>query len=154
MGRSDLELRGLSDYASTGSRQTHQSDARDSEPLLVSVAGARAEIYYLTPAHPFYVTPTFQRRAGRTFKTEERILSCNDTSQEGRYGFESSNKEDQLVLSLVRPYTLVLVLCIWCATVCALHQQSRLSLKTQQCRLLHQSPWHDSRVQLIQAQSC
>ena len=40
--RSDLELRGLNDYASTGSGPTRQSDARDSEPLLVSVAGALA----------------------------------------------------------------------------------------------------------------
>ena len=42
MGRSDLELRGLNDYASTGSGPTRQSDARDSEPLLVSVDVARA----------------------------------------------------------------------------------------------------------------
>ena len=42
VGRSDLELRGLNDYASTGSGPTRQSDARDSEPLHVSVAGARA----------------------------------------------------------------------------------------------------------------
>ena len=34
VGRSDLELRGLNDYASTGSGPTHQSDARDSEPLV------------------------------------------------------------------------------------------------------------------------
>ena len=68
MGRSDLELRGLSDYASTGSGPTRQSDARDSEPLHVSVDEARAGVYYLTPAHSFYVTPTFQRPAGRTFK--------------------------------------------------------------------------------------
>ena len=42
VGRSDLELRGLNDYASTGSGPTRQSDARDSEPLHVSVADARA----------------------------------------------------------------------------------------------------------------
>ena len=41
VGRSDLELRGLNDHASTGSGPTHQSDARDSE-LLVSVDVARA----------------------------------------------------------------------------------------------------------------
>ena len=35
-------LRGLNDYASTGSGPTRQSDARDSEPLLVSVDVARA----------------------------------------------------------------------------------------------------------------
>ena len=33
-------------------------------------------------------------------QTKERILSCNDTSQEGRYVFESSNKEDELVLTV------------------------------------------------------
>ena len=37
VGRSDPELRRLNDYASTGSGPTCQSDARDSEPLLVSV---------------------------------------------------------------------------------------------------------------------
>ena len=42
VGRSDLALRGLNDYASTGIWSTRQSDARDSEPLLVLVAGARA----------------------------------------------------------------------------------------------------------------
>ena len=41
VGRSDLALRGLNGYASTGSGPTHQSDARDSE-LLVSVDVARA----------------------------------------------------------------------------------------------------------------
>ena len=39
---SDLELRGLNDYASTGSGPTRQSDARDSEQLHVLVARARA----------------------------------------------------------------------------------------------------------------
>ena len=43
VGRSDLERRNtLNDYASTGSGPKRQSDARDSEPLHVSVAGARA----------------------------------------------------------------------------------------------------------------
>ena len=42
VGRSDPALRGLNDYASTGSGPTRQSDARDSEPLLVSVDVARA----------------------------------------------------------------------------------------------------------------
>ena len=41
VGRRDLELRGLNEYASTGSGLTHQSEARDSE-LLVSVDVARA----------------------------------------------------------------------------------------------------------------
>ena len=61
-------------------------------------------LYYLTPAHSFYVMPTFERCAA-DHSNEERILSCYDTSQEGlgRYRFESSNKEDELVQSLVRP---------------------------------------------------
>jgi hypothetical protein len=42
VGRSDPELRGLNDHASTGSGPTRQSDARDSKPLHVSVAGTRA----------------------------------------------------------------------------------------------------------------
>ena len=37
VGRSDLPLRGLNDHATTGSGPMRQSDARDSEPLLVSV---------------------------------------------------------------------------------------------------------------------
>ena len=41
VGRSDPALRGLNDYASTGSGP-RKSDARDSEPLLVSVDVARA----------------------------------------------------------------------------------------------------------------
>ena len=41
VGRSDPALSGLNDHATTGSGP--KSDARDSEPLLVSVAGARAE---------------------------------------------------------------------------------------------------------------
>ena len=42
VGRSHLALRGLNDYTSTGSGPTRQSDARDSEPLLASVAWAHA----------------------------------------------------------------------------------------------------------------
>ena len=42
VGRSDPALRGLNDHATTGSGPTRQSDALDSEPLHVSVAGARA----------------------------------------------------------------------------------------------------------------
>ena len=41
VGRSDPALRGLNDHATTGSWPTRQSDARDSEPLQVPVAGAR-----------------------------------------------------------------------------------------------------------------
>ena len=41
VGRSNPALRGLNDYASTGSGPTHQSDARDLELLVsVDVAGA------------------------------------------------------------------------------------------------------------------
>ena len=59
VGRSDLELRGLNDYASTGSGPTRQSDARDSEPLhvLASLRGQQVE-----------------------HSNDERILSCNDSS--------------------------------------------------------------------------
>ena len=47
VGLSDPALRGLNDYATTGSGQTHQSDARDSEPPQMSVAGARAGYFLL-----------------------------------------------------------------------------------------------------------
>ena len=39
---SDPALSGLNDHATNGSGQTRQSDARNSEQLHVSVAGARA----------------------------------------------------------------------------------------------------------------
>ena len=42
VGRIDPAQSELNDHATTGSGPTRQSDARDSEPLLVSVAGARA----------------------------------------------------------------------------------------------------------------
>ena len=42
VGRSDPTLRRLNNHATTESGPTRQSDARDLEPLLVSVAGARA----------------------------------------------------------------------------------------------------------------
>ena len=42
VGQSNPALRGLNDHAITLSGPTHQSDARDLEPLHVSVAGARA----------------------------------------------------------------------------------------------------------------
>ena len=64
----------------------------------MSVAGARAGYLLFDTRSFFYVTPTFQRLAADR-SNEERILSCNDTSQEGRYGFESSNKQDDLVSS-------------------------------------------------------
>ena len=47
VGRSDPALRGLNDYASTGSGPTRQSDARDSEPLHVSVDEARAGFFII-----------------------------------------------------------------------------------------------------------
>ena len=52
VGRSDLELRGLNDHASTGSGPTRQSDARDSEPLHVSVDVARAGYCFDYPLLP------------------------------------------------------------------------------------------------------
>ena len=42
VGRSDPALSGLNDHATAGSKPTRQSDAQDSKPLHVSVAGARA----------------------------------------------------------------------------------------------------------------
>ena len=91
MGRSDLELRGLNDYASTGSGPTRQSDARDSEPLHVSVAWALAG-YLLFDNRSFFLCDANLDRLAADHSNEERILSCNDASQEERYGFESSNK--------------------------------------------------------------
>ena len=91
MGQSDLELRGLNDYASTGSGPTCQSDARDSEPLHVSVTGARAWSL-LFDTRSFFLCD-----ANLSFKGEQAKRSNRS------YGFESSNKEDELVPSLVRP---------------------------------------------------
>ena len=54
MGQSDLVLRGLNDYASTGSGPTRQSDARDSALLHVSVAGAQAG-YLLFDTRSFFL---------------------------------------------------------------------------------------------------
>ena len=59
VGRSDLELRGLNDYAFTGSGPTRQSDARDSEPLLVSVDVARAG--YCSDYPLLSILPEFHR---------------------------------------------------------------------------------------------
>ena len=65
MGRSDLELRGLNDYASTGSGPTHQSDARDSE-LLVLVDVARAGYCFDYPLLRFNLRPAvYQLGAAR-----------------------------------------------------------------------------------------
>ena len=86
MGRSDLALCGLNDYASTGSGPTRQSDARDSEPLQVSVAGARAGDL-LFDTRSFFLCDANLERLAADRSNEERILSCNDTSQEERYGF-------------------------------------------------------------------
>ena len=60
VGRSDLALRGLNDYASTGSGPTHQSDARDSE-LLVSVDVARAGYCFDYPLLLFNLRPAVYR---------------------------------------------------------------------------------------------
>ena len=59
-GRSDLALRGLNDYASTGSGPTHQSDARDLE-LLVSVDVARAGYCFDYPLLLFNLRPAVYR---------------------------------------------------------------------------------------------
>ena len=49
----------------------------------------------------FLCDADFSEVSRQNFQTEERILSCtsNDTSQEGRYRFESSNKEEKLMSS-------------------------------------------------------
>ena len=57
VGRSDLELRVLNAYASTGSGPTRQSDARDSEPPLVSVDVARAGYCFDYPLLLFNLRP-------------------------------------------------------------------------------------------------
>ena len=75
MDRSDLALRGLNDYASTGSGPTRQSDARDSE-LRVSVDVTRG-IALITVA-------SFQPKArrvpvgGRKVECEHRFFFGND----------------------------------------------------------------------------
>jgi hypothetical protein len=65
VGRSDPALRGLNDYASTGSGPTRQSDARDSEPLLVSVDAARAGYCFDYPLLLFNLRPAVYRLGGR-----------------------------------------------------------------------------------------
>ena len=60
VGRSDLALRGLNDYASTGSWPTHQSDARDSEPL-ASVDVAHAGYCFDYPLLLFNFRPAVYR---------------------------------------------------------------------------------------------
>ena len=67
MGRSDLELRGLNDYASTGSGPTGQSDARDSEPLHVSVDVARAGYCSDYPLLLFNLRPAVYRLEAARF---------------------------------------------------------------------------------------
>ena len=63
VGRSDPALRGLNDYASTGSGP-RQSDARDSE-LLVSVDLARAGYCFDYPLLPFNLRPAVYRLGAR-----------------------------------------------------------------------------------------
>ena len=58
VGRGNLALRGLNDYASTGSGPTRQSDARGSEPLLVSVDVARAGYCFDYPLLLFNLSST------------------------------------------------------------------------------------------------
>ena len=78
MGRSDLELRGLNDYASTGSGPTRQSDARDSEPLLVSVDVARAGYCSDYPLLLFNLRSTVVTVGDRWFECEHRSFFGND----------------------------------------------------------------------------
>ena len=61
----------------------------------MSVAGARAGSL-LFDNRSFFLCDANLERLAADHSNEERILSCNNTSQEGRYGFESSNKEDEL----------------------------------------------------------
>ena len=80
VGRSDLELRGLNDYASTGNGPTRQSDARDSESLLVSVAVARAGYCSDYPLLLFNLrsTVTVVTVGDRWFEWEHRSFFGND----------------------------------------------------------------------------
>ena len=47
VGRSNPALRGLNDHATTGSGPTRPSDARDSEPVQLSVTVAGVRAWYL-----------------------------------------------------------------------------------------------------------
>ena len=67
MGLSDLTLRGLKDYASTGSGPTHQFDAGDSE-LLVSVEVARAGYCFDYPLLLFNLRPAVYRLGAERFE--------------------------------------------------------------------------------------
>ena len=78
MGRSDLKLRGLNDYASTGSGPTRQSDARDSEPLLVSVDVARARYCSDYPLLQFNLRSDVVTVGDQWFKWEHRSFFGND----------------------------------------------------------------------------
>ena len=80
MDRSDLELRGLNDYASTGSGPTRQSDARDSEPgpLLVSVDVARAGYCSDYPLLRFNLRSAIVTVGDRWFEWEHRSFFGND----------------------------------------------------------------------------
>ena len=73
MGRSDLELRRLNDYASTGSGPTRQSDARDLEPLLVSVDVASAGYCSDYPLLLFNLRSAIVTVGVRWFEWEHRI---------------------------------------------------------------------------------
>ena len=68
VGRSDPTLRGLNDYASAGSGPTRQSNARDSRPLHVSVAGARAWSLMFDTRSFFLCDADLSEVSGRSFK--------------------------------------------------------------------------------------
>ena len=80
VGRRDLALRGLNDYASTWSGPTRQSDALDSELMQVSVAGALAGSLLFDTRSFFVCDADLSEVSRQNVQTEERILSCNDTS--------------------------------------------------------------------------
>ena len=67
----------------------------------MSVAGARAGSLLFDTRSFSLCDADLSEVSRQNVQTEERILSCNDTSQEGRYGVESSKNEAELVPSLV-----------------------------------------------------
>ena len=78
MDRSDLALRGLNDYASTGRGPTRQSDARDLA-LLVSVVVARAGYCFDYPLVLFNPRPTVYRlEAAKVLNAKQRSFFGND----------------------------------------------------------------------------
>ena len=79
MGRSDLELRGLNlnDYASIGSGPTRQSDARNSE-LLMLVDVSRAGYCFDFPLLLFNLRPAVYRLEAARLNAKHRSFFGND----------------------------------------------------------------------------